>query len=411
LIRGLQLVRERPVEFALRLLEGQVLTAVERSADAANAYRSAAILTDLAADKCRALLGAAEALRRIADNDASLALLDEAQVLCDSDQSLALERARVHYLRGTIYMVQVDMLRCDIEFQKAHKLAQSCHAPEMEAWALTGLVRLCYVAGRMNTATTYVRRYMRVCDEHGLENVRYSQMHMLGTSLHFQLEGEQAIAAYQAGREHAPRVGAPAQAILCAALGAEALLDYGRVDEAAEFARAGIEGVRRAGERRYEPVGVALLLRAEARSRDPELAERELRTIWDRLDAEARSFMGWWVLGALMVITDAASTRRWVAQRVSLLMAARTYGSGCIRFHHVAIAASLAVAERAEASAFAANLAGFVGDEVAPLSELYLRWAHASAANDVEAIQALRDDAQRAGLDSIVRNIAPRTKN
>ena len=109
-----------------------------------------------------------------------------------------------------------------------------------------------------------------------------------------------------------------------------------------------------------------------------------------------------------MVITGAALTRRWVAQQASLLMAARTYGAGCIRFHHVAIAASLAADEQAEATVFAANLAKFVGDEVAPLTDLYLRWAHASAANDTVAIQRVRDDAQRVGLDAISRNIPPR---
>ena len=304
----------------------------------------------------------------------------------------------------------MDTQRCEFEQKKAYALAQSCHAPEMEAWALTGLARSCFVAGRMNTAMTYVRRYLQVGDEHGLDHVRYAQINMLGIVLHFQLEADQAIAAFQARRDHAPRVGAPRQAIVGAALGADALLDFGRVDEAAQFARASIELSRRVGERRYEPIGCALLLRAEARGCDPEL-ERELRIVCDRLDADARAFSGWWVLGALMIIAGAASTRRWVAQQASLLLVARNFGGGCLRFYHDAIAASLAAEEQDEAAAFAADRTRFVGDEVSPLTGLYLRWARASAANDVEAVQAVRDDAQRAGLDSITRNISPRMVN
>ena len=403
LLRGLQLVKERALEFQLRSLEGEVLSALGRTGESANAYRSAATLADDANDKCRALLGAAEALRTTGGYEEGLALLDEAQALTAADRTLAL--AQIHYMRGNIYFLQMDALRCEVEQKKAFAFAQACRAPEMEALALVGLARMCFVGGRMNGAMAHVRRYLQVCDEHALEHVRYAQINMLGIALHYQLEVEEAVIAFHASRDHAPRVGAPRQAVIGAALGADALLDFGRLDEAAEFARASIELSQRVGESRYEPIGTALLVRAEAGEHDPTLAEHELRAIWERLSSEERAFSGWWVLGGVMRCARSAQARQWATQQARHFTLARSFGAGCLRFFHDAITASLLADERDAAIEFATRLESYVGQEVSPLTRMHLRWAHASAHDDVDEMRALRAEASRTGLGAIAKNI------
>jgi hypothetical protein len=61
----------------------------------------------------------------------------------------------------------------------------------------------------------------------------------------------------------------------------------GRFEEAAGWAERCIEISRRVGERRYEPIARAVLLRAEAEDRPSAVAERDLRELWGALDRDA----------------------------------------------------------------------------------------------------------------------------
>lgn len=400
LTRGLQLVNEHGVEFQLRSLHGEVLTALGRAGESATAYRLAADLTDDPRQRCHAWLGAAEALRTTGEYAAGLELLDHAQAIAAGDADLVLELARVHHMRGNIHFVQLDAVRCEAEQRRAFDLAKVCDAPEMEAWALTGLARGCFMRGRMNSAAAHVEQYLQVCDRHGLEFVRYAQINMQGISLHYKLRFDEALEAFQASREHAPRVGAPRQAIVAMALGADMLVDCGRFEQAAEFAHAGIELSRRVGERSYEPIAHALAVRVE--ERDSALAERELHAIWERLDARARHFSGWWVLASMMRVTRGAAQRSWALAQARELSRAQSFGMGAVRFLHDAIIAALVVGERVQAAELAARLQAFVAADVSPLTDLHLRWARAVTAEERDAIRA---EAARAHLDTMVRAI------
>lgn len=87
----------------------------------------------------------------------------------------------------------------------------------------------------------------------------------------------------------------------------------------------------------------------------------------------------------------------------------RSFGLGCFRFYHAAITASILADEREQTATFAASLEAFVDGDVSPLTGLYLRWADVSVHDDEDSVYAVRDDAHRAGLDAIVRNIPSRT--
>ncbi|NIL99809.1 MAG: hypothetical protein GTN79_08845 [Gammaproteobacteria bacterium] len=398
LTRGLALGPRGEAAFALQLLKGEVLTALGRNDDGAGAYRAAAELSEDPAARCRAWLGAAYALRIVEKHDEGLELLNRAQTLAAGNDGLESERAQIHFVRGTFHFHRMDSTQCESDQRMAHELAKKSGNREMEAWALTGLVRSTYLTGQFARAATLTREYLDLCKRYDLEHVKYAQIHMMGFTLHLEARIDEAMECFRASREHAPRVGAPRQAVIGAMGGAAALVDAGRLPEAAEFARAAIDLSQRVGERLFGLCARALLIRAEDLESQPELAERELRSGWDRLDDASHRFVGWWFLGGLMLATDDASCRRWAAEQASTMASAHTYGLGRLYFLNDAIAASLRAGETSPAVDFADQLEALHQGEMMPLAALHVRAARAAASSDKPALVAIHEDAHRAGL-------------
>lgn len=396
--RGLALAPRDAVAHALQSLQGEVFTALGRNMDAATAFRAAADLTEEPKARCRAWLGAAYALRIVDRYDEGFALLDEALALAQDDDTLGLEHAQIHFVRGTFHFIRMDSAACERDMRRAYELAKGCGDPEMEAWAITGLVRSCYLTGRMFSAAKYTREYLELCNRHDVENVKHAQIHMMGIALHSEARIEEAVAYCRASREHAPRVGSPRQAVVGMTSGADTLLDAGRLSEAAEFARDAIELSRRVGERRFGQIAQALLVRAEDLDSQPDIAERELRSLWESLDEAERRFSGGWVLGAFMLAARDAAARQWAAEMAADILLEYGYGLGRLRFLHDAITASLRAGELSIAADFADRLEAFLEEGLTPLSALHVRAARAARDGDVQALGGVRDDAARAGI-------------
>jgi class 3 adenylate cyclase/tetratricopeptide (TPR) repeat protein/ABC-type branched-subunit amino acid transport system ATPase component len=398
LTRGLELEPRGEVGIALQLLKGEVLTALGRNIDAAGALRAAADLSQEPAARCRAWLGAAHTLRIVDRYDEGLELLDRAEALAADNEILESERAQIHFVRGTFHFLRIDSEQCERDHSRAYELAKVSGDQEMEAWALTGLVRKCYLTGHFSKAATLTREYWELCDCHGLEYVKYSQIHMMGVTLQLEFHLNESLDYFRESREHAPRIGAPRQAVVGAMQGAHVLVYAGRLSEAAEFARATIELSRRVGERRFGLCAQALLVRAEDVESQPELAERELRSMWDRINDTERRFSGWWILGALMFAASEASGRRWAAQRATEMPLANSYALGRLHFLHDAITASLCAREISNAVDFADQLETLHQDGVTPLAAFHVRAARAAESGDKRALAEVRNDADRAGL-------------
>ncbi len=398
LTRGLALGPRGEVGFALQLLKGEVLTALGRNADGAAAFRAAAELTEEPAARCRAWLGAAYALRIVDRFDEGLELLDKAEALAAGNHTLERERTQIHYVRGTVHFLRMDSVRCERDQKMAYELAKASGNREMETWALTGLVRGCYLTGHFSRAATLTREYLDMCSQHDLEYLKYAQIHMMGFMLHMEARIEEAMECFRASREHAPRVGAPRQAVVGAMLGADTLVDAGRLSDAVEFARAAVELSRRIGERRFGLCARALLVRAEDLDSQPQLAERELRSMWDELNDAERRFSGWWFLGGLMLAAGDASNRRWAAERAAEMPIEHSYRPAQVRFLKDAIAASLCAGETSYAVDFANQLEALHQGEVMPLAALHVRAARAAATRDKRALAAIREDADHASL-------------
>lgn len=398
LTRGLALGPRGEIGFALQLLKGEVLTALGRNVDAAGAFRAAAELTDEPGARCRAWLGAAHALRIVEGYDEGLELLDKAEALATGNGALERERAQIHFVRGTFHFLRMDSVQSERDQKMAHKLAKAAGNSEMEAWALTGMVRSCYLTGHFSRAATLTREYLDLCNQHNLEHVKYAQIHMMGLTLHLECRLDEAMECFRASREHAPRVGYPRQAVVGAMAGADTLVDAGRLSEAAEFAREAIELSRRVGERRMGLCAQALLIRAEDLDSQPELAARELCSMWDRLSDAERRFAGWWFLGALMLAAQDASRRRWAAKQASEMPIEHSYCLGRMRFLKDAIAASVCAGETSFAVDFANQLEALHQGEVTRLAALHVRAVRAAESRDKHALAAILEDANRADL-------------
>lgn len=403
--RGLALAPRDETAYALQSLQGEVFTALGRNLDAATAFRAAADLADDPKARCQALLGAAYALRIVDRYEEGLQLLDEALKLARDNDALSREQAQIFFVRGTFHFLRMDSIACERDARKAYELAKACGDPEMEALALTGLVRPSYLTARMISAAKYTRAYLEICDQHDLEYAKYSQIHMMVFTLHHEARFDEAVAYSRESREHAPRVGAPRQAVIGLTEGAETLVEAGRFPEAVEFARAAIDLSRRVGERRLGLCAQALLIRAEDLELHPELAERELRALWESLDEAERRFSGWWALGALMLAARGPATRRWAVAQALILSPESSYGVGRLRFLHDAILASIRAGELSEAADFADELEAFHKEGLTPLSTLYVRAARAAASGNPESLRAIREDAGLAALAPLVEAV------
>jgi class 3 adenylate cyclase/tetratricopeptide (TPR) repeat protein len=402
LTRGVALEPRGEVGFALQLLKAEVLTALGRSIDAAGAFRAAAELAKEPEARCRAWLGAAHALRIVDRIDEGLELLDKAEALAAGNDALRRELTQIHFIRGTFHFIRMDSAQSERDQRMAHKLAKASGNREMEAWAITGLVRSHYLTGHLSKAATLTREYLDLCDCYELEHVKYAQMHMMGITLLLETRFEEAMECFRASREHAPRVGAPRQAVIGAMWGADALVYVGRLSEAVEWSRTAIELSQNVGDRRFGIGAQALLLRAEDLQSQPELAERELRTMWNGLNDAERRFSGWWILAGLIVAARDASTRRWVAERASEMAAGHNMGLARVHFLNHAISASVSAGETSYAVEFADQLEALHQGEVTMLAALHVRAARAAASRDKGELAAVRRDADQAGLTPLV---------
>ncbi len=97
--RGLVLA-QRPLDvFALGMTQGEILCAVGRGIDATFAYARALAAASSDLERCRALLGSAEAKRLLSDLSAVLGHLDAVELLLEQVGPTP-ERAQLHYLRS-----------------------------------------------------------------------------------------------------------------------------------------------------------------------------------------------------------------------------------------------------------------------------------------------------------------------
>jgi len=179
--RGLALAADRETRFQLRIARAQLLVELGRSAEAVEACREA--LDDAAQprERVEALLGMAAGMRlndRIADG---LAALAEAQPLADAS-GVALQRSRLHHLRGNLLFPLGRHAECLEEHERARLLAHEAGLFEAEVAAVGGLGDAFYLQGRMRSANEKFRECVQLARQHDFGRLEVANLPMVGWS-------------------------------------------------------------------------------------------------------------------------------------------------------------------------------------------------------------------------------------
>ncbi len=232
--RGLELVEDPGVEYALQCLRGDALRNTGATEESISAFEAGLAVAGGPQQRFVALIGIAEGLRIADRHQRTLEVLKDAEAAA-IEAGLLLERARVHHLRGNTYFPLGRIDECREEHERALDLARQVGSGEGEALALSGLGDAYYLSGQMRTAGEQFRACVRLCREHALRRIEVANRHMIGwTRLHL-MEFSEAEEDGLASAQMAKEVSHPRAHLLGMILVGEVSCKTAQLEKAAHF--------------------------------------------------------------------------------------------------------------------------------------------------------------------------------
>ncbi len=250
--RGIEVAKAREDKVQLLLTLGEILHDKGDNAGGLAAFREALELAEAPRERCTALIGLASMMRLTDELQGALELLEEAQPLAEA-QSLDLERAQIHHLRGNLFFPLGRTDDCFGEHELALSYARRAGSTEMEVRALGGLGDGEYARGRMATAHKYVTECIRLSREYGHARTEAANLNMLGGGgTNFYLNNLKAgLKACHAGIKKATQIGHIRAAVLSHVGAAQIYSDMADWKSASYHAAAIQELSERIGTRRF----------------------------------------------------------------------------------------------------------------------------------------------------------------
>ena len=403
--RGLAIARKNADAFALAYLEGDLLRDSGSMPAAATAYQKALDATTDCAQRCRAWIGLASVKRVTDDLEGAFGDLDRAEREAAAQGGLLLaEQARIHFLRGNLFVPRGQIDQCLRQHGRSLELARQAGSPELEAAALGGLGDAEYARGRMISAHACFLRCIDLARQHGCDRIEVANRPMV------------AITQWYAGDTN----GALREALL--AIEAAVRIRHRRAEliahHAAYFCRhamgelqAAWDNVERAlalaqqlNARRFE-AGV-LAFRAELK-RLVGCRSEALVDVTDalRISREAgMDFLGPVILAILALVTDDPEVRNAALSEGDALLAMGSLSRNQLQFRRDAIDACLQAGDWGRAEAYAAELEDYARAEPMPWTNYIVARGRALAAHGAGrsdralGIELLRLRDQGAGL-------------
>ncbi|MGH6920414.1 MAG: adenylate/guanylate cyclase domain-containing protein, partial [Geminicoccaceae bacterium] len=204
--RGLALAADPADVFALMCFKGDILHHLGSMPEAKSAYETALQRASDERARCQAWLGLAAVKRILDDFDGAFADLDRAEAGA-AKLDLTAERARIHFLRGSLYFPKGEIDRCLAEHQQGLEFARAAGSAELEAAALGGLGDAEYVRGRMISAFERFDRCISVCRQHGFGWIEVTHLAMRGISRFYDADVHGALRDALAAAEAARTLG------------------------------------------------------------------------------------------------------------------------------------------------------------------------------------------------------------
>jgi class 3 adenylate cyclase/tetratricopeptide (TPR) repeat protein len=403
--RGLALATAPADRFALAALQADIAQDLGRSADALAAYEQALALAGGEAERCRALIGIAAALRILDQNARALTTLEEAEALATRASGPA-ELARIHHLRGNLYFPIGRIEGCREQHELALGFARAAGSPELEARALGGLGDAFYLSGHLQSSHRHFAACVRVCRERGFGRIELANLPMMALTGIFNLDLRAALADTLAAIAAAGQAGQP-RAETIARHGAHiVLVEFLELEEAEKHTERALGLARQLGSRRFEAEAFAFL--AEIRHVAGKLAEaRDLALQSLAINREVgMSYQGPLSLGLVAATAQDAEERRSALAEGDELLAAGSLAHNHLWFRRYGIELALAEGAWDEAERHADALAAYTASEPVAWSDFLIARGRALAAHgrghrDAETTDALRrtlETARGAGL-------------
>ena len=262
--RGLVLATIPEERLDLACLNGQLQLDLGRAEPARRSFAGALALAAGDADRCRAHIGIAEAMRLSDQLDqalAELAVAEGAATTLGQPELLA----SIHHLRGNLLFPLGRVDECVAEHTAALAYARQSGSSDLEAKALGGLADGEYMRGRMVSAHRAFARCCELARELGQARVEAANLGMVGFTRYLLLDLDQAMRDVEAAVELAERTGHRRAAIIAhhtASLCALMWLDLGRAEASAHAAADLTTSI---GARRFEAENMLWLAEMPAR--------------------------------------------------------------------------------------------------------------------------------------------------
>ena len=410
--RGAEVAPSPGLRSNLELLRGDVLRDAGRTDASIEAFRAALATAPDDVARCRALIGIAAGQRVLGQAEETLATLDEAQPLAQA-QSLSLELARIHQVRGNIAFLKGDVDLCQSEQHEALRHARIAGSAEIEAQAYSGLGDGDYITGRMLSAHGNFERASEIARAHGLLGVEAACVPAVAHTLVFQNKLTEARETISVGLKQIQRVGQfRAEVIVRLSLGS-LLCEFLDPRAGLEQAETAAVIARRIGARVWEPLAWSVRGRCLAYIGDTADAVMAARRGVEMARETSRALLGAWAAGCLAWVSDDEDEQRAALREGEAMLEGRVVGHCHLWFYRDAIETCLGLGDRAAAGRYADLLEDFTRDEPLPWSNFFIARGRAIAAfaetpDDpaiLDRITALREEAERIGMGTALPRI------
>jgi len=389
--RGLTLATAPDDRVELLTDLGELLSTIGRPLDAISAFER---LLELATDdrqRCRAKIGIASGLRMLDRQPEAFALLDEAEALAGPDFDA--ERARLHYLRGSLYFPRGNLQGSFAEQTRALECARNCGSVELHLRALSGLADAHYGAGRIISAHRCFGDCVRMSREHRFGQIEAANLPMLAFTALLMGNLDEVQETSETAVSRTQRMANRRAEIVAHHGCAIAHLELGNTALARPHAQAAVDLSRAIGARRFDPESMLLVAGCQYYEGDRAGAGAMLREAL-AIAREHMSYCGPMVLGTLARATNDPEERRRCLEEGQAILDAGSPAHNQLFFYRESIEVSLELHDWPAALCYAERLESYFREEPLAFIDFLTARARALAA----AGQGRRDSELRAQL-------------
>ena len=382
-----------PELYELQMLLGDLSQRFGKTQAMTEAYRAACTAAADGTQRCRALIGVAEAQRVSEAYDDVLETLASALREADAE-ALPTERARICQLQAGVHFVRGDIEACLAENRRSLDLARQAGSHELEARAQGNLGDAEFAAARMISAHERFDQCVTLSRDHGLENVIAANLSMRGQALLYLCRPREALADCEEALELARTLFNPRAEVVALLVGVYTL-ELSDAAATRDWALIGIAAAKRIGSVNFEQVCCEYLGRAAALEGDHFEAERLVAGAVEnfRRSESSMRFLGGRALGSLALVSSDSDRRRDILREGEELIARGVGAHNVLWFYRDAIEVSLDLGDWDEAERYSQSLTAYTSAEPLPWCRFFSERgrALASAGRGEDANHVLRE--------------------